>query len=198
MGKGGMRWGAGRPGYKAKAEQLPRIDVREWARRGYLRGPLGFSWSWNREGEPAGSIGVRVHGPDALTLDYRITANDVARDVAARVEMVRTPCPYGGARPWFTCPRCARRVALLYLRGGDFACRHCKRVAYSSQSDDALDRLWRRQSKIETRLGEHWRRPKGMRRHTYERLIAEVIDCEEKRDKALAGFMAALGTKGLG
>jgi len=38
-------------------------------------------------------------------------------------------------------PRCARRVAVLYLRGGYFGCRLCKRVGYSSQSDDDLHRL---------------------------------------------------------
>lgn len=187
-----MRWGAGRPGYRAKAEQLQRVDVREWARRGYLRGPCSFSWSWNRGGEPSGSIGVAVHGPDALTLRYTFTVDKVARDVAERLTVVNTPCAYGGARPWFSCPRCARRVALLYLRGGYFACRLCKRVAYSSQSDDDLDRLWRRQGKIEKRLGANWQRPKGMRLRTYDRLFAELLDCEERRDAALADAMVGL------
>jgi hypothetical protein len=36
MGKGGMRWGAGRPAHKGKAEACMRLDVREWARRGAL------------------------------------------------------------------------------------------------------------------------------------------------------------------
>jgi hypothetical protein len=42
--------------------------------------------------------------------------------------------------------------------------------------------MWRKQSKIEARLGENWRRPKGMRQHTYERLV----DCEARRDEAFA------------
>ena len=194
MGKGGMRCGAGRPGYKVKAEHLCRVDVREWARRGYLRGACAFTWSWQRGGEPAGSIGVRVHGPDALTLNYTATVGDVRRDVTERLTMVNTPCAYGGARPWFKCPCCARRVAMLYLRGGRFACRLCKRVAYSSQSDDALDRLWRRQDKIEKRLAPHWQRPKGMRHHTYARLWAGLMDCEARRDDALALFVQRLNS----
>lgn len=184
MGTGGMRRGAGRPGYRAKAEQLQRIDVREWARRGYLRGACSFSWSWNRGGEPSGSIGVAVHGPDSLTLRYTFTVDKVGRDVAERLTIINTPCAYGGVRPWFACPRCAGRVAVLYMRGGYFACRHCKRVAYSSQSEDILDRLWRRQHRIETRLGADWRRPKGMRQRTHARLVERLLDLEERRDEA--------------
>lgn len=196
MGTGGMRCGAGRPGYRAKAEHLCRVDVREWARRGYLRGPSAFSWSWHRGDETAGSIGVSVHGPAALTLRYTFgtgtgTGND-KRDVAERVAIVTTACAYGGTRQWFACPRCAQRVAVLYLRGGYFACRVCKRVSYNSQSDDELDRLWRRQHKIEKRLGDHWRRPKGMRRRTYDRLFAELLACEEQRDAAFAILAARL------
>lgn len=196
MGTGGMRYGAGRPGYRAKAEQLQRVDVREWARRGYLRGPCSFSWSWNRGGEPSGSISVAVHGPDALTLRYTFTSEGHPRDVAERVAIVRTPCPYGGARPWFGCPRCARRVAVLYLRGGYFACRRCKRVAYSSQSEDILDRLWRKQQWIEARLDESWRRPKGMRQSTYRLLIDKLSDLECHRDSLLCVFVQRLVGKG--
>lgn len=97
---------------------------------------------------------------------------------------------YGGTRLWFNYPRCTRRVAVLYMRRGYFACRHCQKVAYSSQSDDALDRMWRKQSKIEARLGEHWRRPKGMRRRTYDRLWGELMACEERRELALEQFVA--------
>ena len=88
--------------------------------------------------------------------------------------------------------RCPRRVAVLYLRQGVFACRHCQRVAYSSQSDDALDRMWRKQAKIEGRLVDNWRRPKGMRQCTYQRLIGTLNDCEERRENAFAVFAARL------
>ncbi len=186
MSRGGARFGAGRPGYRVKAEQLKRIDVRDWARRGFLRCPCSFSWSWHRGGEPTGSIGVRVHGPDALTLNYTVTLDNVAREVAERLPIVATKLPYGGARPWFSCPYCARRVAVLYLRGGRFGCRLCKRVSYSSQSEDALDRTWRVQRKIEAKLGEYWQRPKGMRQRTYRALIHRLTDAEERREQAFA------------
>jgi len=76
---------------------------------------------------------------------------------------------------------------VLYLRGG-FACRHCSRVVYASQSEDALGRLWRKQEKAEAKLGENWQRPKGMHRTTYERVLNRILDCEGRRDDALCEF----------
>lgn len=192
MSKGGSRYGAGRPGYRLKAEQLHRLDVRDLARRGALKSAGAFSWSWHRGSEPSGNIAIHVESQNALTLRYTFTVRDVARDVIERVSIARTPCPYGGSRPWFHCTRCPRRVAVLYLRQGVFACRHCQRVAYSSQSDDALDRMWRKQAKIEARLGDNWRRPKGMRQCTYQRLIGTLNACEERRENAFAAFAARL------
>lgn len=193
MGTGGMRYGAGRPGYRAHAEGLRRVDVREWHRRGYLAEGRWFSWAWNRGGEPAGSIGVRVHGPDALRLEYMLGQEEDRRDGTQTIKLASTPCGFGGVRPWFVCPVCNRRAGVLFLRFGRFACRHCQRVSYASQSGDLIDRLWRRQAKIERRLGEHWRRPKGMRERTYARLFSALLDCEERRESALAECMTRMG-----
>lgn len=186
MGTGGMRYGAGRPGYRAKAEQLQRVDIRQWHRRGYLREGCTFSWHWNRGGEPTGSIRVLVHGRESLALQYMIGEEGCRRDGSQTIRLSHTACPYGGTRPWFVCPRCHARAGLLFIRWGRFACRQCQRVAYSSQSDDALDRMWRKQQKIEGRLGQYWRRLKGMRRKTYDRLMATLWRCEERRDDAFA------------
>jgi hypothetical protein len=190
MGRGGMRFGAGRPGYRAKAEQLRRVDIRVWHRGGYLRAGRSFSWSWNRGGEPTGSIGVLVHGADSLALQYMIGEEGERRDGSQSIGLTHTACNYGNTRPWFVCPKCQRRAGLLFLRWGRFACRTCQRVAYSSQSGDTLDQTWRQQRRIEARLGTNWQRPKGMRGRTYDRLIAALMDCEERRDQA---FVLAAG-----
>ena len=115
MARGGSRWGAGRPGYRVKAEQLQRVDVREWVRRGYLGRSGGFSWSWQRGGEPTGSIAVYMSPPDFLTLKYTFTIDGVSRDVSERVSIARTPCPYGGSRPWFTCCERLSGTALFWF-----------------------------------------------------------------------------------
>lgn len=184
MAKGGSRLGAGRPAYKVKGEQLQRVDVRVWARKGLLTGNRFFSWSWNRGGEPTGSIGVKVTPQSAVTLEYSLTYDGERRSISERVELIYKPCNFGGARPWFQCPRCARQVAVLYMRSGRFGCRHCQRVAYSSQSEDVMARTWREQRRIEEKIGEDWQRPKGMRQRTYERLMDRLEDCQSRRDEA--------------
>ncbi|MDT3677874.1 MAG: hypothetical protein ROZ64_03435 [Burkholderiaceae bacterium] len=129
-----------------------------------------------------GSIGISAE-PDALSLSYTLNGAPVHQ----RIAIQRTPCNYGGSRPWFACPRCARRVGVLYLRSG-FACRRCSRVAYASQSEDALGRIWRKQRRAEARLGERWKRPKGMHETTHQRLMAVILECEQRRDAALYDF----------
>ncbi len=192
MAKGGSRYGAGRPAYKVKGEQLQRVDVRVWARKGLLSGNRFFNWSWNRGGEPTGSIGVKVTPQSAVTLEYSLTYDGERRSISERVELIYKPCNFGGARPWFQCPRCARQVAVLYMRSGRFACRHCQRVAYSSQSEDVMARTWREQRRIEEKIGEDWQRPKGMRQRTYDRLMDRLAECEQRRDEAFCVAAARL------
>lgn len=192
MAKGGSRLGAGRPGYKVKGEQLHRVDVRVWARQGQLSRAHAFSWSWNRGGEPTGSIGVTVFPQSAVRLIYTMTADGEKRNIDERVALIYKPCNFGGARPWFQCPRCTRQVAQLYMRSGRFACRHCQRVAYSSQSEDTMARTWREQRRIEERVGDDWQRPKGMRQRTYDRLMDRLSDCELRRDQAFCVAAARL------
>jgi hypothetical protein len=193
MGRGGSRWGAGRPAYRAKAEHLQRVEISIWQRRNLLQAGNFFSWSWNRGGERTGSIAVKVHGEYSLALQYCITGDDgQRRDASQTIAIDHTPCHYGKTRPWFQCPRCHSRAGLLFLRWGRFACRKCQRVSYTSQSCDTLDRTWRKQSKLEARLGDDWERPKGMRHHTYDRLIDALEDCEERRDLAFYDKAARL------
>ncbi|WP_096669520.1 hypothetical protein [Polaromonas sp. AET17H-212] len=192
MGAGGMRFGAGRPSYKVKAEQLQRVEIGRWHRGGYLRAGQSFTWRWHRGDEPTGSIGVVVHGADSLALQYMVGSDDQRRDGSQTIRLAHTACNYGKSRPWFVCPVCQRRAGVLYMRAGRFACRHCQQVAYAGQSCDLLDRLWRKQAKIESRLGKHWQRPKGMRQQTYGRLMKELLNCESRREVEFAQFAARL------
>jgi hypothetical protein len=60
MGTGGARWGAGRPGYRLKAEQTLKVDLRIWRKLGYLVNGSAFAWQWSRGGEVTANIGVSV------------------------------------------------------------------------------------------------------------------------------------------
>lgn len=186
--KGGWRYGAGRPGWRPKTGYAARLDVRRLARDGYLAPGLGITWRWTN-----GQTAACTAETDGLRLSYRYEFTDGARDIEVRVNLIRTPCHLGGSRVWFGCPRCGRRVAILYLWGWP-RCRTCSRMSYPSQSEDAIARSWRRTRKLEERLsggaGEwKYRRPKGMRLATYERLMAAYWHEEEVRDMALLAYM---------
>ena len=133
------------------------------------------------------SIGYRIE-TGSVVLSYSQNGEPFQQ----QVPIYRSRCYFGGERHWFGCPRCGRRIALLYLRNRGFACRSCNRIAYSSQSEDAMGRAWRKQSKIERRLADEWRRPKGMHLSTYERLVGQIIECEDVREVALYDRLGAL------
>jgi hypothetical protein len=167
--------------------------VRELARQGTFRlseATVTFAW--------ANGANVRGYAtPDTLAVAYRYRFREEWQDVQQRIELARTPCRFGGSRVWFRCPRCWRRVAILYLFGWP-ACRTCARLRYPSQSDDAIGRSWRRTWRIERRLAAgaakwNFRRPKGMRRATFKRLMSAWLDEQELRDELLASYMARAG-----
>ena len=57
-------------GGKNTVESCRSIDVLGWHRRGYLRSPRWFSWTWTREGERVRSINVETQRHSVL-LKYR-------------------------------------------------------------------------------------------------------------------------------
>ena len=178
----------GRGGGKPVADQnLLRVDVRFMHRKGWLRSDWSFSLNWSRGGEPAGDIRVETGVgdlPGELWLIYR-TLDDRTNEwtpMRERVSLEWQGCNYGGSRPWLRCPRCSKRVAVLW-GGSRFLCRQCQRVAYASQNESALDRACSQSHKLRERLGDdlgldcpakYLRRPKGMHRRTFERLTARI------------------------
>jgi PHP family Zn ribbon phosphoesterase len=73
--------------------------------------------------------------------------------VAQRVRTQTTPCHLGGERHWFTCPRCNKRVAVLYAPGRHFACRQCGGLRYATQKEKVGDRASTKANKLRTRRG---------------------------------------------
>jgi hypothetical protein len=59
----------------------------------------------------------------------------------------------GGERPWFLCPDCSHRCALLYsVSGSHYGCRKCLKLAYGSENETELARQVRRWNAIKARL----------------------------------------------
>ena len=185
---------------KQCTDDLRMLDVRRMARDGRLTPGQSFSWSWSRNGTTTANISIRVHA-DSVSLEYRHQPyGGEWQSKNYPVRLARTACNLGGERVWWHCPAagCGRRVALLYLgRAGIFACRHCYRLAYRSQSESAVDRAIRPADKLREKLG--WEagilngssgKPKGMHWATYERLTASYY---RHADRALAAMGTQLG-----
>jgi hypothetical protein len=209
-GSGRHWWGRTRPA----TDPALSLDVRWLARQGFLPQPGELRVAavrWSVRGEVRDWISVRSDGrePDVLTLEFRTRKRgEDWRDVVQRVALDRTPCTYGGTRPWFLCPRCGARCAVLWSVTGSFCCRACNGLAYSSTRESAAERALRRADVLQKRLGNRrpssvwdWPpKPKGMHRRTYDRLIAELCEREDEveRDfiRAAAKLCARLDRRG--
>ena len=192
-------FGSGRPSGSGrdKVEYSRSIDVNRLHREGCLHAGWMGGWQWNQGAEKVASINLRAE-PDWLHLSYRVRiAGGEWDNIEEPVRVVRVPCRFGGARPYFICPgvvngiACGRRVAKLHGPGRYFLCRQCYRLAHASQSEGQWDRTLRRANKIKQRLGgdpgmaaPFPPKPKGMWRRTYDSLREEAFDAEMRADEA--------------
>lgn len=183
-GFGSTRWGWHRT--RETTDPLLRLDVRILARQGALTPGTWSTTSWTCRGEPSGRIDHRAEA-GALILDYRTKGPADAdwQPTRERIPLEHTPCRYGGSRPWFLCPGCSRRRAVLFSVGGRFRCRACHDLAYSSTRETPSNRALRRadtlRRKLRGRPGMHrWSpKPKGMHWRTYSRLMSEIRGCDQ-------------------
>ena len=128
-------WGGGR----TTTESQRRIDIRWMKRQGYLRAGTMGNLIWSNRGEQTGLITYSMV-EEGMVLNYRYRINGGEwQPVEQSIIFDRTPCNYGGHRTWFRCPRCGKRVALLYGAGKLFLCRHCYDLAYGSQQETMSD-----------------------------------------------------------
>ena len=180
---------------KSTVEDFLRLDIRKLQREGVLDRPGVTGWAWWDGRDRTADIRIHVDR-DRLTLRYRTRGpGGDWREVAEPIPLDRTPCHFGGGRPWFRCPGCGSRRAILY--GGPlFRCRECHGLNYASQSEPPYDRLLRKARKIRRRLGGEPGalcpfppKPKGMHWRTYDRLRGEALEAEmEGWHRALARF----------
>lgn len=190
MAKGGMRYGAGRPGYRLKAEASKRIDIGRWHKGGHLREGAVFSWAWTCDGESVGSIGV-TRNATGVRLAYSFKHGDGWRDASQHIAVTTTPCHLGGSRPWFSCPACGRRAGVLFLRSGRFACRRCQHISYQSQSASPTDRLCSLFHRLDAQVEDG--KPKWQRWATFDRLCDRHERVGERFDAGLFALIQRLG-----
>lgn len=112
----------------------------------------------------------------------------------AFVSIVRTPQRLGGERPWFVCPHCRKRAAILY--GVPFVCRQCRRIGYASQKRTTERRMMDKCFRLRAKVGEPFKpgdsmfrpfpaRPPGMHRKRYRRLRDQFNETEAAYEAAI-------------
>src|SRR6266404_1457786 len=101
MSRGGWRWGAGRPGWKAPAELSQALDVRRLHRSGRLRsGYVGeVRWINTPRGDLAGSA-LLISSGNSLHINEALAGKPHSQII----DIVRTSCHFGGSRPWLHIP----------------------------------------------------------------------------------------------
>lgn len=163
---------------KRTTQQCLSLDIRLLQKAGALEVGAILPWAWYHNGEMYAarltvgtSHGIQLRGIEELL--------DRPGGPARRwIAITRTPCNLGGERAWWRCSQCDRRIAIVYEDEGSWACRHCLRLTYASQSERPTNRAHRQANKIRRRLG--WKvgiaypnggRPKGMHVRTFEHWV---------------------------
>ena len=170
---------------KSKTESQHRVDIRWLKKQKYLNPGASGSMSWSNRGETTGSIGFRIE-ENKMILKYRHKPRDCEWEPIEQVIYFdKTPCNYGGYRKWFLCPRCSKRVALLYGAGKYFFCRHCYKLTYASCNSSSIQHIFDKADKLKKKLGGEpgsyssiADRPKGMHHKTYHRIVNEIYRLE--------------------
>jgi len=137
------------------AEQSCKLSIFDLKRYGYLNkgGARNGTFSWgDRSVSFLVDVGFvdRLHQsvepiPDPhMKLSY---STGDGQHMYYQVDLVTTPCNYGGERYWFECIKCLRRCGTLFMAGGYWVCRKCGRVIYTTQvfkivSCRDLDEAW--------------------------------------------------------
>ena len=176
----------GRQQGKGTVGEHPSIDVRAMRRRGLLVPGRRETLSWSRGSQQAGAALCRAEPGDRLRLRYRIGASLMDYHVA----IAWTPCHLGGRRPWFLCPACGHRAAILHLVGDMFACRQCQRLNYASQQSSKADAALSRSLQLRRALGcnegplatgADWiPKPKGMHARTFAEKVERIREADSR------------------
>jgi hypothetical protein len=154
---------------------------------------------WTVDGERVADIRL-VGGHDVIRLSYRARAREGPwQEVDESVRILWRPCRFGGERPFFSCPGCARPVLKVTGAGVRFRCRRCCRLGYASSREREHDRSLRQANRLRQRLGGEpgmaypiAARPKGMHQGTYKRLVSKIIDREAVADDYAALLLQRL------
>lgn len=176
------------------------LDLRVMKKRGWLIPNTTNTLTWSNRGEPTGSIGYRLY-ENKIVLNYIIgRKSETPQHIEDPIQLLGTPCHFGGSRKWFICPDCNKKVLIIY-GGKYFRCRCCHNLIHPSVNESKLDRATRAVSRYQKKLapqfelgcldGVRWlQKPKRMRYKTFFELKRKAVEKEDEMNKC---FLNAMG-----
>lgn len=200
---GGMFSGR-KPSKTAKPlpEEFVSLDIRELQKHQGLDPGQTYNLHRYKQAKKCGIFRVNTYH-DCLELEYTSCEQNGKQFLSVFIEIVWSSCHFGGRRPWFLCPgeQCSKRVAILY-GPQQMLCRHCRRIAYESQRENQIQRMFRKLRSIEASYPGFQNnsppnartRPMGMHHRTFQQLqkkhqrqlsdirLAQVLEIEKLDD----------------
>lgn len=164
-------------------EDFLDLDILYFNRKGLLKPGIIFKITFTTNNCDATSV-ITTVGADFLCLDYNFKQTKRTQEV----QLIRTPCHYGGSRTWLQCPTCNSKRTLLYLgHNGSWKCRKCLGLAFTSQRLNPHSRhaymaknLKREKLNITPGcLTPVTKRPFRMHRQKYIRILDEILKHEQ-------------------
>jgi hypothetical protein len=105
-----------------------------------------------------------------------------------KIPISKQPCNYGGFRYFFLCPRCEKRMRILYFKDGGFLCRKCMSLGYITQRLRPTMRYRHMSRKTEeylkNRSGDLYKKPPRMHHDRYQKLKSKQFYYEGKSGQA--------------
>jgi tRNA(Ile2) C34 agmatinyltransferase TiaS len=116
----------------AEAEGALQLRVEKLRAKGKWHRSGAICWKGSRGGSVAFRVVEYLHEAEVI-LDYQVNGRPMHETISCETTYQRV-----GRRWWFLCPRCRRRMGVLYLPSGRsaFRCRDCYHLRYRSQEKD--------------------------------------------------------------
>lgn len=190
-------------------EQGLRLDLNKLRHQGLVRpgakiGPNVIRWLYTYSGEQIASGLITANMEGSYEGWLRLQLGNLDQWII----LVPRPRHFGGYQWYFMCPVMNRRCSVVWMPPG--ANRFCSRqtwrrqVAYASQFETPVDRAYRGQAKIKSRLiadlgPDEWDlppKPKWMRWHTYNHHEEKFDAYEDVIDQRLFALAARLIDRG--
>lgn len=71
--------------------------------------------------------------PDCMTLRYRCKINGILKYVKQEIPVDWLSTYYGSKEGYFICPKCGKRMLVLYQKQNSFSCRKCSDLSYETK-----------------------------------------------------------------